>query len=580
MSEPRLRRSAASHALALAPALVLGAVLFAPALRLFFAADDVTFLSRATGLEPTPWSLARLLSGPLAWQALHGAFGLDPLPYHATRLLLHLAATALVYAVGLRLLESRVAAGAAAVLFAVSSIAFTPLHWASSLGELMMTVFALAAFEAFLAVRAHESATLPWLAAALGLGAMLSKEAAILLPLPLAVAAWRGALAPGGRAARRTLRATLPLAVVALVFGSGFIVTLDRASYLGGAAYAMSLSPAFLAQNLATYLRWCVSLHVPIRDAVAAVEPGALPAGLAIAVALAALLRWQRRQPSHAEEIGAVWFLALLLPVMPLTGHTYLYYLYAPWAGACWLIASAGRHVARRWPSPLVGALLALGLIAYVGAEFRNVRAREAASANGLPLDRTIRESLLLGNGVAGLRAAGLAAPDSIAFVNPFPTRHQNIASRDTTLHEAPTGDASYTPFEAVLRGGESVRLFFPGVRLLGFGESVPPAWEAARIFLYGNDGTLTPLGRGLESQRRLGELCVEIRRWDLAESSFRRAIALGDTSADAAHRLLLASAGMRRGLETRRLAEAFARKWPHDPRSATVVEVLRRTTR
>ena len=42
---------------ALAIVLAVGALVHWPALRTFFAQDDVTFLARAMGLEPTPWSL-------------------------------------------------------------------------------------------------------------------------------------------------------------------------------------------------------------------------------------------------------------------------------------------------------------------------------------------------------------------------------------------------------------------------------------------------------------------------------------------------------------------------------------------
>jgi hypothetical protein len=570
----------ARHALALAPALLGSALAFAPALGTFFAADDVTLLSRAAGLESAPWSLGRPLSALLAWRPLYAAFGLEPRPYHAAQLALHLAATTLVYLVGFRLLASRRAAAAAAVLFGISSIAFTPLHWASSLGELMMAVLALAAFLVFLIGRARMRPPLLWAGAVLGVGAMLAKETALLLPVPLLIAAARGGSPPGGEPARSAWRTTLPQVTTALAFAAALLVTRGHLAYPGGEAYAMKFSPAFLALNLSTYLRWCVSLHEPIRDAVAAVEPGAWPVGLLVAGALALLLASQRGADRRPGEVGLAWFLAFLAPVLPLANHTYLYYLYLPWAGACWLLAGVGQRAARRWPGPLTRVLLALAVTAAAAAEFRNVRAREQASAHGLPLDRTMRESRLLGNGVAGLRAAGLAAGDSIAFVNPFSSAHVDIASRETAPRAGPQRSASYIPFEAALRGGESLRLFLPGLRLLGFADSLPPGWSGAKAFFYDNDGTLTPLGSGLEAERRLGALCIQFGRWDLAERAFRRAQARGDTSADAAHGLLLALAGLGRDAEARWLAVTFVRRWPDDPRSAAIEAALRHSTR
>src|SRR5213593_3732162 len=71
-------------------ALAAAAIVFARTLQMFFAQDDVTFLSRARGLEATPWSMARPLSEGWVWRTLSALFGLHPLPYHAFNFALHL----------------------------------------------------------------------------------------------------------------------------------------------------------------------------------------------------------------------------------------------------------------------------------------------------------------------------------------------------------------------------------------------------------------------------------------------------------------------------------------------------------
>lgn len=154
--EPAVRHRGASPALeriagigrlpALAIVVVVSAVVHLPALDTWFAQDDVTFLARARGLEPVPWSLARPLYEGVTFRVLHALFGLHPLPYHVVNLLLHLANTTLVFLVGERLLASRAAAAAAAILFGASSIASTPLHWAAGILELQVTLLALGAF--------------------------------------------------------------------------------------------------------------------------------------------------------------------------------------------------------------------------------------------------------------------------------------------------------------------------------------------------------------------------------------------------------------------------------------------------
>jgi hypothetical protein len=193
-------------ALALPAALTCTAIVHWSALGTFFAADDITFLSRARGLEPTPWSFARPLSEGLAWQALHAGFGLDPFPYHLFILALHLGSTAMVFGIGRRLLAhgplpgapmgGRGVSAAAATLFGTSAVAFTPLHWTSSLVEVVVTFFALAGLLAYLVARERGSGPGLWLSAILGFAAMLSKENAILFPLAVLVVDRRSGLFP------------------------------------------------------------------------------------------------------------------------------------------------------------------------------------------------------------------------------------------------------------------------------------------------------------------------------------------------------------------------------------------------
>jgi len=457
------------HALALAPALVAGALVHWPALRMFFAQDDVTFLSRAAGLQPTPWSMARPLSEGLAWRLQYAAFGLDPAPYAATRLVLHLACAALVYAAGLRLLRSRGAAAAAALLFAASSVAFTPLHWGACIVELLAALLALAAFVVFLAARARDSWPLAWLAGGFVAAAVLAKESTVTLPAVFA-------LAPAyGRPARRALRTLLPAAAVVALLGVAFLLTRSRfsyAQYTGGDAYAMDYSPGHLFANLSTFLQWLVTIGHPVRDRAAFADPNAWRAGGAV-LAAAALALWAcRRDERRAALVGTAWFAALLLPVLPLVNHSYYYYLYLPWAGACWLVAATFEHFAARGARALVTALAVALLATFVFAEWNNVREREAAMMGPVPADKTVREGRLLGNLVQGLRAAKLARGEQVGFLSPWRGVHFQADGRERTDEDY----RAYLPIEGVLRNGESLRLFLPGVTSLGFAGMPPPA--------------------------------------------------------------------------------------------------------
>src|SRR3989442_10245335 len=132
------------HAAFLGTALLVTVAVHAGALQSFFAQDDVAFLSRAAGLAPVPGPF-RVLWETLAFRLEHALFGLDPLGYHAVSLLLHLLNVTGVYLLATRLDGSPFTGMAAAVLFGVSGIAFTPLHWAAGVSDLLACTLVLGA---------------------------------------------------------------------------------------------------------------------------------------------------------------------------------------------------------------------------------------------------------------------------------------------------------------------------------------------------------------------------------------------------------------------------------------------------
>ncbi len=555
---------------AFAPLLLIAIAVWVhhPALRTFFAQDDVTFLARARGLAATPWSLARPLSEGLIWRGLEALFGLNPLPYHLFTFGLHLANTALVYAIGARLLGHRAAALGAAALFGASGIAFTPLTWTSCLVELTVTTCTLGSFALWLRGREPERPVLLALATVLGLAALLSKESAILFPAVLVVACFRLG-APGAKP-----RVLFPQAIATGTWAAAFLATLSRVHYIGSDTYAMSGAPQFIGANLATYLRWVVTPQDPIRDRFAAMDPGAWATGLVVAAAIAALLWSQRREPAHPEEVGAIWFLAFLAPVVPLAHHTYLYYLYLPFAGLCWLAAGAALRLTRSLPPTAAWARapLALGLAVacsgLVWVEHGAARERTRAMNGSFPADKTVREAMLLRNAVTDLRKAGLVAGDRVAFVNPAPVRH---AAMSDTSGAGSASVHSYIPLEGAMRGGETIRLFFPGVEYLGFARDLPRAWEEAEVFLYQDEGTLRHLGKGSAALAELGTFGLKLREWTRAEAMFLRTRTRGDTLADATFGLIITRDFLGDLAGSRRYAAEFLRRWPGDSRAEVV---------
>ena len=402
-----------SHAILLASALVLVAVVYHRALGTFFAQDDITFLSRAAGLEPRNW-LFRPLSAGLAFRIEYAIFGLHPLGYHAVNLLLHLVNVAGVYAIGIRLGGSRSMAGSAAILFGASSIAFTPLHWATGVIELLTGTLLIGA--TLLHLRSHRGGWgWRWAAAVLALAAMLSKETAAAWLLAIAWIEWRPERPVQSR------RTVLPAATAVTAFVLFLITASQGRLPEASGAYAYTASPVLLARNFFTYVRWCLALNDPIRDVVAAADPAAWRIALPLSLALAAILWQQRRAAPSPAEVGMGWWLAFLLPVLPLAHHTYLYYLYVPWVGGAITLAALGQAFLARWGRPWISAvgLAALGCFAII--EAHNIQVRETATRDALPVDRTIRDAVLLSHALPALRRAELAPGTRVVFVNPVP---------------------------------------------------------------------------------------------------------------------------------------------------------------
>jgi hypothetical protein len=572
------------------PGAALALALYAGALGTFFAGDDIVFLARASGIEPTQWTIARLLSGPLRWRALHAAFGLNPAPYHAVNLALHALNVVLVHRAARRLGLARPAAAAAAVLFGSTSIAFTPLHWVSGGGELMVTTFALIAFERGLAAaglpagpaahgagsRAASGAAPAGGANARGSGvalvlsavafvlALLSKETALLLPLACAAALGVGWRAIARRAAPRPL---VVLSIVAATFALALLVTLRGVDWIGGAAYTPSANPLVWLGNLGTYVAWSAPWRPAIPDASAAIDPLAWGVALPLLALLVALAAYGRAFSSRALRAGAAWFLVLLAPLLLLANHTYLYYLYLPWAGACWVAAAIGERLAARHRA--LGWVLALALVAMVARDFSAVLERETARIGDMPADRVMRESRLLSHVAATLDTLHVPAGSRIAYVNPSPYRR--FALVDTTGYEV----HGYVPLQAALAGGDAIRVLRPGLRYAGFGTDLPREWEDAEALLYRGDGSARWIGHGSVALAELGYFKLRLRQFAGADSLFVRSLARGDTLPDALFGRVTVAAVTGDRATAESAGREFLRRWPNEPRAGAVRQTL-----
>ncbi|MBI3268328.1 MAG: hypothetical protein HYZ53_04850 [Planctomycetes bacterium] len=300
----------------------------------------------------------------------------DPFHFHATNLVLHLAATLLVAWLGASLLESRLAGLFSGLLFAVHPLHAEAVAHISGRSDLLATTLLLAALAARAAGRGRRARTrvLAEAAALLAFGlALLSKETAAVGPalaLLVDAALERSATrsAAGGvdrRAWARRQAAPLAcwLAVLAgcILLRGAVLGTLSvefRAFEELGLAPAERARVAFsvLADELKLFFfpdpllaQRAVNL-LPLRNTGPA---GAAAGGALLVLGLPAVLAGSLRRGRGTVAASAAWTAIALLPasnlLLPIGVLQADRLLYLPSVGIAWLL---GDLAARAWSGP------------------------------------------------------------------------------------------------------------------------------------------------------------------------------------------------------------------------------------
>jgi tetratricopeptide (TPR) repeat protein len=331
----------------------------------------------------------------LAWD-LGRALRIDPRlgpaaarPFHRTSLLLHLGNTVLVFALAWILSRGRLlVAAVCAWFFAVHPTHVESVAWISARKDVLYALSYLGAAVIYLLYRQRRSVVLYALCLILFALSLLSKPAAVVLPLALLLFD----LYLDGRLQRRVLLDKLPLLVGSIVIG---VVTL-RAQTAGGAVHVASFDPLervlLAAQAFVTY---AIGLVAPVGHSAFHPYPRGITGGHALALlaalAILALAVWAyRRAPVVFFGIGFLAVhLVLVLQLVPVGSaivaerYTYVAYLgpfFVLGVGLDAALRRLGRSRRR------VAALLAVAtLLAAIGCT-RIVRSRIAVWRDSLTL--------------------------------------------------------------------------------------------------------------------------------------------------------------------------------------------------
>lgn len=451
---------------ALAPIFVFVAtgIVFLPAIHNDFVTwDDNAALAgnlnyRGLGLRELRWMFTTFFMGhyqPLSWMTFgvdYLFWGLNPLGYHLTNVILHAANAALFYFVALRLLalskiddnrwRLRCGACLAALFFALHPLRVESVAWATERRDVLSGLFFLSAVIAYLKAATSGAAAgySKWIALALlaYLLSLLSKATGMTLPVVLVILDFfplkrLGWSADGwfGKAARKVWIEKLPFVLLAIAAA----VTAVMAQYLSGAMKSVArhgpLQRAAQASfGLLYYLgkTFFPARVYPMYDLprdFSPWEPVYVGSFLAVVAITGGLFVLRRRRP--ALFAAWIYYAALIAPVAgvaqsgsQMVADRYSYLSCLSWS----LLVGAGaiyawcRHFRNnwltRWAAPLAAAavLVILGLLTQ-----RQIAVwRDSEALYRYVLAYTPRPSKTAFNNFAGLLAEDGRFDEAIAY--------------------------------------------------------------------------------------------------------------------------------------------------------------------
>lgn len=459
----------------------------------FFAQDDFTSLWIAREAPKTFW---RVLSSFAYFRAVTSLFGLNPVAFHVTSLLFHMVNGVLVFLVARAFSVGRITSLMAATVFALHPALYFPIFAISSIGEILSCLFILLASLHLLTARKPEGLFAIPVVCFLFAASLLSKETTIAFPI-LAVFIF---VARGIR-----LKKAVPLLVslfaVAVAYATFFyladifdikhaithVLTTNEASSQSS-PYAATLGPELIT-GLQTYFKWSFNIFEQWREIQFNIlDKQALVWLVAGAIFFLVLIG---RRGSHRVKSGycVLWFLLMLLPVIPLTGHPYHYYLYIPLAGFCPALGiSLARWLRRSRGDVLVSVCIIVLFLANSMLLMSKIERRTVSSSARLKdpvFDRALVSQAL----ISDMRDLTLPTATKLVLISPL----REIREGKIAEHPFLAMGGSYwnTNVQSAVAEGLGIRLFFPQVDTVAFADDFTPEFRDFFAIGYKWDGHL-----------------------------------------------------------------------------------------
>ena len=311
----------------------------------------------------------------------HALWGLEPVGYHLTNILLHALAAALALLVARRLLGAEVPAILASLVFAVHPVNVESVAWVAERKNVLSMVFLLASFLLYLERdRREELAASRARTRLLLLGSLVAFVAAalaktIVTPFPLVLVA-HDVLFARERWRRRLLE-KVPFVVVSAAAAVFTVLSQGAAGAIPPFIGRSALNNLWTMLGVyVTYVRmfvWPLELNARYASthAYSPLAPRTL-AGIVLVLALA-FVAWRLRRRSPLVPFSIAWCFLLLLPVSHIVPTSVLFadrYLYYPTVALGWLVALGASRLARI-ARPATVAMVAALLVVWSGLTVR-----------------------------------------------------------------------------------------------------------------------------------------------------------------------------------------------------------------
>ncbi|MFH0778745.1 MAG: hypothetical protein V2A71_08950 [Candidatus Eisenbacteria bacterium] len=460
-------------------------VVYYRVLHYFFAQDDFTSLWIANSPPETFW---RILSSYVYFGGISALFGFNAVAFHALSLILHVANACMVFFVARRFSSSHAACIFASLFFGVHPSLYAPLISISSAGEILSCSFILAASLYLLNARKPHGLKGILVVSALFAGSLLCKEVTILFPL-IVFAAY----ALRGRRLKEAVPTFVALAFVAAVYAGLFY----QANIFGvrvppeEGAYVLS-GGSDLVTCLQTYFKWTFNIvEARAKDPTNLLDPEA-SSWLAFGAVFFGVVVLAAGKKKVRAFYPTLWYFLMLLPVLPLTGHPYHYYLYIPLAGLAPVLAFYVSRIFRRVRSELPVSLI-LGLLFLLNSHMIIDRT-ERASVMGSQRKRDglFDRPIVAGNLISDLSQIGIPRGAKLLLLSPV----EDLKQGRFTEHPFVAAGGYYwdTNLRAAVAEDLGIKLFFPQVDTVAYAEFLGPEHSDFLIIRYTWDGHIRNL--------------------------------------------------------------------------------------